>query len=157
MATNLTQNALGFGLATVLISSLTGCASTQTIDISTTAVEKPNLTLPSADVIQQRPVEWTLVTRENAEESFTELQDKSKPVVFFGLDEDGYENLSLNISDIRSFIQQQQTIIDAYKNYYIKSEEALNEANQRIEIMNSEIKQLNEKNSEENSWFNLFN
>jgi hypothetical protein len=38
--------------------------------------------------------------------------------VLFGLSAQGYTNLSLNLSDIRALVQQQQEIINAYVNYY---------------------------------------
>lgn len=153
MAKNLTRNVLGFGLATLLISSLTGCASNQQIEISTSPVDKPDLILPNADTLNARPIKWVLVTEENSRQSFQDLDKRNKAPVFFSLDEDGYENLALNLSDIRALIQQQLTIIDAYRNYYLQSEEALKEANKRIEEMNRKIEKLNEE-SKESSLFN---
>jgi len=98
------------------------------VQVSTVPVQKPELELPPTDEIRLRDVEWTLITPENAEEVFAEAEEAGRPIVFFGLTDEGYENLGLNISDIRSLIQQQQTIIVAYENYYKKSQEALDGA-----------------------------
>jgi len=118
---------LGFLSLTLLIS---GCSSLQPrqIEVSTVPVEKPQLELPSTDEIRLRNVEWTLVTPDNADEVFAEAEESGRPVVFFALTDKGYENLGLNISDIRALIQQQQTIITAYENYYTESQQALDGA-----------------------------
>jgi len=124
---NLILNALGFLSLTLLIS---GCSSLQPrqVEVSTVPVQKPQLELPSTDEIRLRDVEWTLITPDNAEEVLEEAEESGRPVVFFALTDKGYENLGLNISDIRALIQQQQTIITAYENYYTESQEALDGA-----------------------------
>ena len=123
----LTASVLGFLSLTLLIS---GCSSLQPrqIEVSTVPVQKPQLELPSTDEIRLRDVEWTLITPDNAEEVLEEAEESGRPVVFFALTDKGYENLGLNISDIRALIQQQQTIITAYENYYTESQEALDGA-----------------------------
>jgi hypothetical protein len=124
---NLILNALGFLSLTLLIS---GCSSLQPrqIEVSTVPVQKPQLELPGTDEIRLRDVEWTLITPDNAEEVLEEAEESGRPIVFFALTDKGYENLGLNISDIRALIQQQQTIITAYENYYQESQEALDGA-----------------------------
>jgi len=124
---NLILNALGFLSLTLLIS---GCSSLQPrqIEVSTVPVQKPQLELPSTDEIRLRGVEWTLITPDNVEEVLEKAEESGRPVVFFALTDKGYENLGLNISDIRALIQQQQTIITAYENYYQESQEALDGA-----------------------------
>jgi len=115
-----------------LILLLSGCSlltpQPREIQVSTVPIEKPQLELPQADELRLREVEWVLITPENAEEVFAEAEESGRPIVFFGLTDEGYENLGLNISDIRAFIQQQQTIIAAYENYYEKSQQALDGA-----------------------------
>jgi len=111
---------------------ISGCSlldsKPDSVNVSTEPVEKPGLELPEADEINLRDVEWQLITPENAEEIFTEVEETGRPVVFFSLTDKGYENLGLNISDIRAYIQQQKTIIAAYESYYEKSQEALDGA-----------------------------
>ena len=98
------------------------------VQVSTVPVQKPQLELPGTDEIRLRDVEWTLITPDNVEKVLEEAAESGRPVVFFALTDKGYENLGLNISDIRALIQQQQTIITAYENYYQESQEALDGA-----------------------------
>jgi len=121
-------NVLGF---TMIISLLGGCSllslgpKPQVIEVSSKPVDKPTLTLPNADELNLRDVDWVIITPENFEEAVAELEKTGRPVAFFALTDKGYENLGLNLSDLRAYIQQQQAIIAAYKGYYEKAEEAL--------------------------------
>lgn len=131
MAKNSIVNVLGFGLVLLLIS---GCSATpQRIEVSAKPVEKPELVLPNADVLRMKEVEWILLTPENFEEKVAELSKNGRPIVFFALTDAGYENLSMNFSSIRAYIQQQKAIIVAYENYYKNASEALDKANANIE------------------------
>jgi outer membrane lipoprotein-sorting protein len=124
-------------IATLLITAtfLSGCVSSQPrqVEISAKPVDRPELVLPSPDRIQTRQVEWIIVTPDNAEEVFNKIRETGRPVTFFALTEQGYEALALNLNDLRTFIQQLQTIIVAYENYYAQSTEALEEANRRMQ------------------------
>jgi tRNA U34 5-methylaminomethyl-2-thiouridine-forming methyltransferase MnmC len=117
-------------------------AKEEIVQISASPVEKPTLTLPDADRVSMRSIEWTLVTRENMDQVFADYEQRSIPLVMFTITDTGYENLGLNLSDIRAFIQQQQAIIEAYENYYAKSNNALDEANEEIEKANEEIEKI---------------
>jgi hypothetical protein len=124
-------NALGF---LILFVALSGCVSSQPrpITVSASPVDRPELVLPSPDRIQTRQVDWIIVTPDNAEAVFERIRATGKPVTFFALTENGYEALALNLNDLRTFIQQLQTIIQAYENYYAQSTAALEEANRRM-------------------------
>ena len=63
--------------------------------------------------------------------------------MLIGLTDDGYEVLGLNYSDIMSYIQQQNAIIKAYENYYVLSEQALEDANQEIKNAQTEVEAEN--------------
>jgi len=127
-------NALGC-LTLCLISA---CSKpVQEIKISAKPVDKPELVLPYADPIKARDVEWVIITPDNYEEVFNELAKKGQPIVLFGLTDKGYENLSLNLSDIRAYIQQQQAIIVAYEGYYKQSNAAIDAANEQINTVNT--------------------
>lgn len=100
----------------------------QVIEVSAKPVEKPTLTLPDADEINFREIDWIILTPDNFEEEVAKIQNDGRPVAFIALTDKGYENLGLNLSDLRAFIQQQQAIILAYKNYYEQAEETLDNA-----------------------------
>jgi len=56
-----------------------------------------------------------VITPENIETVFENIKGEK---VLFALTTDGYEAISLNISDIRSLISQQQSIIAIYENSF---------------------------------------
>lgn len=126
MATNLIQNVLGF---TMILLAASACSRPpEPIEISAKPVDKPVLVLPNADSLNSRDIEWIIITENNFTEKMAELQKRNQPIVFFALTEKGYENLSLNLNDLRTFIQQQNAIIAAYQRYYISAEQKLGEA-----------------------------
>jgi len=116
----------------MILTLLTGCLGRndipEPIQIRTKPVDKPELILPKADELIQRKIEWILVTPENHKESFAKLEDRGRPLVFFGLTDQGYENISLNLSDIRMYVSQQHAIVDAYEKYYNQAESKLDTA-----------------------------
>jgi hypothetical protein len=126
----LTKSALGFGLVLLL----SGCLGNnpEPIQISAKPLDKPQLNLPPVDELRLRTVDWIVINRENLEEKIAELETAGVPIGLYVLTGEGYENLGLNISDIRALIQQQQEIIVAYENYYKASEAAIDEYNQSL-------------------------
>jgi hypothetical protein len=151
MANRLITSVLGFGLVTLLIS---GCSTPmpQRIEVSAKPVDKPELVLPNADALRMREVDWTIITPENFEEKIEEIKKTGRPVVFFALTDKGYENLGLNFSDIRAYIQQQKAIIAAYENYYKNANEALDKANANIDGAKQQVEAQQKVNTEKPSW-----
>lgn len=128
--------ASALGCLTLLLVS--ACSKpVQEIQVSAKPVDKPELVLPYADPIKTRDVQWIIITPENYEEVFNELAKKGQPIVLFALTDKGYENISLNLSDIRAYIQQQQAIIAAYEGYYKQSDAAIDAANAEINNINT--------------------
>ena len=113
-------------LKILLLSSvvlLTGCASifgpsVKQIETIKVEVSKPALNLPNAEPLKLRETKWVVVTKENADKIFEELEAKGQPVALFALTADGYEALSINIADIKTFIGTQKEIIIQYRDYY---------------------------------------
>lgn len=77
-----------------------------------------------------RDITWVIVTESNYQEVFEELKKNGRPLAIFGLTDEGYKNLGLNLSDIRALVQQQQAIIAAYQNYQKSADKVIEEANQ---------------------------
>jgi len=125
MASLLTKSVLGF---TILISLAACSTKPQQIDISTSPVEKPTLTLPPVDELNMRNVEWIVLNEGNVDSVIDKLQTEGKAFALYALTGEGYGNLGLNFSDIRALVQQQQAIIAAYEGYYKEAEEALDKA-----------------------------
>ena len=99
------------------------------IVVSAEPIEKPKLILPQADELDLRDVEWIILVKDNWEEQWEKLQESGDALAFFSVSDKGYENLGLNYSDLRAFIQQQDAIIAAYRGYYLEAEQEFNEAN----------------------------
>jgi len=110
---------------------LSGCSIFGTpvkqIETVKVEVEKPRLNLPNPQPLDLRDVKWVIVTRENAEEVFAELEKKGQPIAIFGLTAEGYEALSLNIADIKTYIGTQKEIMIQYRDYYEPKQEEEND------------------------------
>lgn len=133
MGKRLTVSVLGFGL--VILTS--ACAKpVEEIKVSATPVDKPRLILPEADKLNLRKVNWIVVTPDNIDEVFESLNNERKALSLFALTEDGYESISLNVNDLRVLIQQLNSIIIAYENYYEDSNRAIDLANEKIITIN---------------------
>lgn len=75
-------------------------------------VRPPKPSVPNPDELNLRDFEFIIVTPENVEEVFANMKgDKA----LFALTSKGYENIALNLSDIRALIQQQKVIIATYE------------------------------------------
>lgn len=113
-----------------ILSIISGCSSLpKEIFVSAEPIEKPKLILPKTDELDLRDVEWVILVKENWEEQWAKLEKSGEALAFFATTDSGYENLGLNYSDLRAFIQQQDAIIAAYRSYYLEAEEEFNEAN----------------------------
>ena len=76
------------------------------------------LDLAQPDVLQLTPVRWRVITPENAEQIWREMQESGNEAVVFAITPQGYEQLSLDFAAIRNHISQQRTVIMKYKDYY---------------------------------------
>jgi hypothetical protein len=103
-------------LATAL--TLSACSTVKDVIVKPQLVQKPILTVPNPIPANQAPVDWVVITRDNFEIKFKEIEDAGGSVVFFALTPQGYQNLSLNVAELRRYIQQQSSIIVTIKNYY---------------------------------------
>jgi hypothetical protein len=117
-------------LASTLIIALTtsilvGCAGRERITILSEPVQPVPLNTPQVRELDLSKIEWFVVTPENIEEVFAELQDQRKDIVLFALTDDGYKAMSLNFAQIRELLAQQQAIIKAYKEYYNRTQTAI--------------------------------
>ena len=105
----------------VAVIFLAGCSMTpkiKQIEVSTTAVEKLPLSLPSPQPLELQEVEWIIVTEENIEEVWQLLKDKNEGVALFALRYGDYERLALNIKDIRAQLGEYVVVLKQYKEYY---------------------------------------
>lgn len=112
------MSVLGFGL---IITLLSACSSTPPVqpvtpvEIRTVQVPRPAPIVPRVDQLDLRTVNWIIITPENIDEVFNNMTGEK---VLFAVTANGYENIALNISDIRAMIQQQQRIIAIYERQF---------------------------------------
>lgn len=78
-------------------------------------VTPPAPIVPKPDTLSLRDVEFIIVTPDNFEEVFANLKGDK---VLFALTSKGYEDIALNLSDVRAYIQQQKRIIILYENVW---------------------------------------
>lgn len=132
-------------LGCLILLVVSGCSTPKVIEISASPVDKPKLILPETDQLNLRNVEWIVVTPENYLEIIDKLKKQGKPPVLFALTDNGYQAMSLNLSDVRAFIQQQKVIITAYDRYYKQAEDTIDAANNEVNSVNKKIEQENQK------------
>ena len=103
----------------LLLSSLTACSLfSKPEQVVVTQVEYVERTIP----IQPRPkpvtlydIEFYAVTDENLEEFLERFEKDNGDVVFFAISVPDYENIALNMGELRRFIEQQRSVIVYYE------------------------------------------
>ena len=108
-------------LFVMLIILLTSCSfmpREKQIEVVTKQIEKPKLNIEQVEPLDLKPVKWIVVTKENAEQIFTNLENKGKSIALFALDTDTYEVLSLNMEELKRYILTQKEVLIKYKEYY---------------------------------------
>ncbi len=88
------------------------------IEVRTKAEERIRLDLSDPAPLTSRDIKWIIITKDNAEQVFKDLESKGVDIVLFGLTDEGYEQLALTMAEIRNYIATQKTIIIKYKEYY---------------------------------------
>ncbi len=89
----------------------------------TKAVEVVTITKPAAvyhpplpNKINTKPVEWKVLTPEIMDEYLTDLKEGNAPTnVYYGVSPVGYENLSVNMAEVKRYIRQILSIVTYYK------------------------------------------
>ena len=127
-------------IGTLALFGLSGCASfmPEVTKYSTEPVERPLLVLPESEIINMKDVDYIVVTRENVEEVWAELEASGKSIVLFALTHEGYENLALNNADIIRYLSEQKAVIIAYKEYYEKADKAISDAKDKNKDVDAE-------------------
>ena len=115
-------------ISIVLVATLlTGCFSfgnrSQPIDIRTQEMERTRLDLPFPAPLSVSPVQWIIVTPDNIDAVWERLESDGKHLVLFAITSEGYEELSMSMSEIRNYIATQRQIIVKYKEYYEPAQE----------------------------------
>lgn len=102
----------------LLLSSFTACSLLKPEEVVVTQVEYVDRVIP----VQPRPkpvtlydIEFYAVTDENLEEFLERFEKENGDVVFFAISVPDYENIALNMGELRRFIQSQSAVILYYE------------------------------------------
>ena len=120
------RNVLGCGL---LLLAISACAKApapvetppeiiERVVVKTQPVATPKPIVPPVDQLRMRDVNWVIITPENVDEKFAAIS--SGELVLFAVTAQGYENLALNLSDVRANIDQYKAVIAVYERSFNK-------------------------------------
>lgn len=103
-------------LSLILLSSLAGCSSLpQKVVTETKIIEKNIAVAERPKPLQLTDMYFYVVTEDNYEEFKTKFLDKNIDLVYYAISVKDYENLALNISELKRYIDQQKQIIIYYE------------------------------------------
>ena len=110
-------------LLPVMALFLVGCSMTkikpeEKVVIQKVIEKKLPLNIPNPESLDLDHVEWVIVTRENIDEVWAQIEGDNEGVALFALRHGDYERLALNIADIRAVIGEYVIILKRYKEYY---------------------------------------
>lgn len=93
-------------------------SSVPPLEIQKKAIERTRLNIADPSPPKVITPTWVIVTPENAEQVFNNLREKNVDLVLFALTDDGYEELSITIAEIRNFMASQRAVLIKYREYY---------------------------------------
>ena len=110
-------------LLPVMALFLVGCAGNKVKPESKVVIQKViekklPLNIPNPEPLDLDKVEWIIVTEENINEVWAQIQADNEGVALFALRHGDYEQLALNIADIKKLIGEYVIILKQYKKYY---------------------------------------
>ena len=111
-------------LLPVMALFLVGCASnppaepTAKVVIQKVIEKKLPLNIHDPEPLELADVEWVIVTRENIDEVWAQIEADNEGVALFALRHGDYERLALNIADIRAQLGEYVIILKRYREYY---------------------------------------
>jgi len=116
----------------LLLPLLGGCASfglfsgkrVQPVEVKTVVVERTPLNLRDPAPLDPRVPQWIIITPENADKIWADLEAKKSNLVLIALTDKGYEELAVTMVEIRNFINMQRQIIIKYREYYEPEKES---------------------------------
>jgi len=110
----------------LLASSLIGCAGIEEkIVLKTDYVTKDIPLQDRPKPLNLHDVEWYVVTPENIDEFLQRFENEAGTSVFFAISVTDYENMSLNVAELKRYINQQKAIIVYYEDSIGSMEEDL--------------------------------
>lgn len=120
------MNVLRLLILTTLPLIISGCGilsffqeDVKPVEIQTQAVARQPLNLPDPEQFKSPTnVRFIVITRETADSVFSDLITEDMDPVVYALTDQGYEELSLTIAELRNLIATQRSMIQRYREYY---------------------------------------
>lgn len=84
------------------------------------------------DRLELEDTKFYVVTEENYAKVFAELTKKKYDPVIFGVTDDGFQILAVNNAKVLQLVMQQKAVITAYRNYYERTRDAIEQNNQSL-------------------------
>lgn len=88
------------------------------MECETKPVERVPLALPDPAPLQMSTPRWKVITPDNIDQVWRELETSGNDVVLFAVTADGYEQMALDLAAVRNHIANQRMIIMKYREYY---------------------------------------
>ena len=107
-------------LGMILILTLTGCLGSlrksEPIVVTQPKIIKQNIPIQARPKqLQLTDVRWYVVSEANLEEFLEKFKEEEGLLAFMAISAQGYENLAMDIADMRRYILQQKDIILYYE------------------------------------------
>lgn len=120
---NRIQNVLLLSLGSLLLSScasfsLFGKDEVKKLEVQTKQAERQKLNLKVPSPVELEDPNWIIIHPGNVEQVWKYMEENKDDIVLFGLTDEGYQTLSVNLTKLRNIIEQQRIILLKYKNYY---------------------------------------
>ena len=116
-------------ISSLLLVALTGCSflKPEEVVVTRTVTVPVDIPLkPAPRPVRLTDIKWYTVTTDNIDEFEKNFENDNGDLVFFAISVPHYENLSLNLAEIRRYLLQQQAIIVYYESQITQSQESIN-------------------------------
>ncbi len=107
-----------FKPAAIVACMLLAACDSSTLDVQVEPTQVPVAEAADPVGVQMLPVRFRVVNKDNLESFLAEMRASqgSDNAVFIAFTTQDYENLALNLADLKRYISQQKSVIVYYKN-----------------------------------------
>jgi hypothetical protein len=117
-------------LILTLLISTTACSTLQRVqklEVFSTPVERAPIPMqPPPAPVKLRSVEWYVVTEDTYDDFKEKLVNRQGLPVWYSITVNDYENLSINLEELRRYIIEQQQLLRYYEKAITEDSEELN-------------------------------
>ena len=104
--------------AILVLFFLSGCSGVKKLSIFKEEVKRQELNLNKPSPLVLERIKWHIITSENAEEVFAQLEAEGIDPVLFGLTDKDFQLIAKNFAQIRNQLKVTNELLDKYKEYY---------------------------------------